>query len=242
MSTRTSCEELRALAPELALGIADGKERAEALAHLASCAACRSYLAELSDVADDLLALTPSEEPPVGFETRVLAELGIEPEQRTRRLLLSWPRVPSRRLLLAAATACLLVVAVTSTAFLLAFRDERELASQYREALDNVGGEYFQATRLSNARGTPVGQVFGYQGDPSWLFVVVYAPYRHTPLTGSLTTTGGDTVPLRALDLDAQRATWGGEIPIDLREVELVRLVDQSGNVYQARIPAGPGE
>jgi hypothetical protein len=240
VSTRTSCEEVRALAPELALGIADGRERAEALAHLASCAPCRTYLSELTDVADDLLTLTPSEEPPVGFETRVLAELGIEPEQRIRRL--PWPPMRARRLLLAAAAACLLGVATTASAFVFAFQDERELAGQYRTALDNVGGEYFQATRLYNMRGTPVGQVFAYQGDPSWLFVVVYEPYRHTPLTGSITTIGDDTVPLRAIDLNAQRASWGGEIPIDLREVELVRLVDQSGNVYQARIPGGPGE
>jgi Putative zinc-finger len=239
MSTRAGCDEVRAVAPELALGIADGKERAEALAHLASCAACRSYLAELTDVADDLLALTPSEEPPVGFETRVLTELGIERPHRFHRL--RWALVRPRRVLVAAATACVLAVATTAGALLLAFEDERELAGQYRTALDNVGGEYFQATALRNSRQTPVGQVFGYQGDPSWLFVVVYKPYRDTPLTGSLTT-DGDTVPLRALELNAQRASWGGEIPVDLRQVELVRLVDQSGNVYQARIPAGPGQ
>jgi Putative zinc-finger len=240
MSTRTGCDKVREVAPELALGIADGKERAEALAHLASCAACRSYLAELTDVADDLLALTPSEEPPVGFETRVLTELGIERPRRSHRL--RWPLVRPRRVLVAAAAACLLAVATTAGTLLRAFEDERELAGQYRSALDNVGGEYFQATALHNSRQTRVGQVFGYQGDPSWLFVVVYAPYRHTPFTGSLTTTDGDTVPLRAVELNAQRASWGGEIPIDLREVELVRLVDKRGNVYQARIPAGPGE
>ena len=32
------CERLRELAPELALGIADGEERAWALEHLADCA------------------------------------------------------------------------------------------------------------------------------------------------------------------------------------------------------------
>jgi Putative zinc-finger len=238
MSTRRSCDEVRELAPELALGITDGKERAEALAHLTSCAACRSYLAELTDVADDLLALTPPEEPPVGFETRVLAELGIEPPRTSRRL--RRPLLRPRRVLLAAAAAYLLAVAATASGLLLSFQDERELAGQYRTALENVGGEYFQATRLYNSRQTPVGQVFGYQGNPSWLFVVVYAPFRETTLTGSLTTAAGETIPLRAIELDAQRASWGGEIPIDLREVERVRLVDQRGNVYQARIPAGP--
>lgn len=239
MSTRTSCEEVRALAPELALGIADGKERGDALAHLASCAACRGYLAGLTDIADDLLALTPAEEPPAGFETRVLAELGIEPRQRTG--LLPWRGRP-RRLLLAAAAAFLLAVATTTSALLYASRDERELAGQYRAALERVGGEYFQAARLHDSRGTPVGQVFGYQGRPSWLFVVVYAPFRQGPLTGMLTTTDGRTINLGALGVSRQRASWGGGIPIDLREVELVRLVSREGDVYQARIPGKPGE
>jgi hypothetical protein len=86
-----------------------------------------------------------------------------------------------------------------------------------------------------------VGQVFGYQGNPSWLFVVVYAPNRQTPLTGTLTTTDGRVMKLD-LRLSKQQASWGGEIPIDLREVALVRLVDRGGNVYRARMPGGPGE
>lgn len=237
MPDRPNCDEVQALAPELALGIADGKERADALAHLATCAACRSYLSELTDVADDLLALTPAEEPPVGFESRVLAELGIESPPPTRRL--RWPLARPRRVLLAAAAVCLLAVATTASALLLAFEDERELAGQYRAALESAGGEYFQAARLRDARQTPVGQVFGYQGNPSWLFVVVYAPHRQTPLTGSLTTTDGRIIKL-SLNLNHGRASWGGEIPIDLREVALVRLVDQAGNAYHARIPGGP--
>jgi Putative zinc-finger len=51
------CEEVRDLAPELALGIADGAERAEALRHLSACAECRRALEQLSQVADELLVL-----------------------------------------------------------------------------------------------------------------------------------------------------------------------------------------
>jgi len=231
---------VRALAREVALGIADGKERSEVLAHVASCAACRSDLAELADVADDLLALTPSEEPPAGFETRVLAELGIEPSRRSRRL--RRPLVRPRRVLVAAAVASLMAVTATASALVLTSQDERELAGHYQAALERVGGEYFQAARLHDAQGRPVGQVFGYQGRPSWLFIVVYGPYRQTPLTATLTTTERAVIPLQAVDLDEQRASWGGEIPVDLREVELVRVVDENGNAYEARVPAGPGE
>jgi hypothetical protein len=235
MTVGIRCAEVRELAPELALGIADGKERADALDHLGSCTRCRAHLAALTDVADDLLALTPAEEPPLGFETRVLAGLGIGPELRPR------PRARSRVLVAAVAAACLLLGVGAATVSLRAtWSDERQLAGQYRAALDSVGGEYFQAAPLRNTRGTRVGQIFGYQGQPSWLFIVVYGPYRQVALTGSLTTTDRNVIPLGQLELDAERSSWGGEIPIDLREVELVRLVDDTGGVYEAKIPPDP--
>jgi anti-sigma factor RsiW len=61
-------------APELALGLLTGAERAEAVAHLHECAAYRAEVARLTDVADALRDLTAAE-PPAGFETRVLARL-----------------------------------------------------------------------------------------------------------------------------------------------------------------------
>jgi predicted anti-sigma-YlaC factor YlaD len=57
------CEEIRDLAPEIALGIADGEERADALRHLSTCAECRRVVEQLSGVADELLTLAPVQEP-----------------------------------------------------------------------------------------------------------------------------------------------------------------------------------
>jgi anti-sigma-K factor RskA len=70
------CEEILDLAPEIALGIADGEERADALRHLATCAECRRVVEQLSQVADELLVLAPAQEPPAGFESRVLEAIG----------------------------------------------------------------------------------------------------------------------------------------------------------------------
>ena len=53
------CDETRDLAPEIALGIADG-ERAEALRHLATCADCGRAVERLSQVSDELLVLAPA--------------------------------------------------------------------------------------------------------------------------------------------------------------------------------------
>ena len=70
------CEETRDLAAEIALGIADGEERAEALRHLSTCGECRRVVEQLSQVADELLMLAPVQEPPAGFESRVVEAMG----------------------------------------------------------------------------------------------------------------------------------------------------------------------
>src|SRR4029450_14086852 len=95
MSAGWSCEEVRSLVPELALGIAAGDDRARALEHLADCPACRGRLEELSIVADELLLLAPAQEPPAGFESRVLGRL--EPPARPpRRRRILVPAVATR--------------------------------------------------------------------------------------------------------------------------------------------------
>src|SRR5215467_13218940 len=75
MNDDVSCEQVRALAADLAIGIADGQERDAALRHAATCAECRLLVAELSSVADDLLLLAPAHEPPPGFASRTLARM-----------------------------------------------------------------------------------------------------------------------------------------------------------------------
>lgn len=71
-----TCDELRAVAAELALDELTGSERSTALAHLASCDACRALVADLAVVADAVLLVAPSIEPPPGFESRVLERIG----------------------------------------------------------------------------------------------------------------------------------------------------------------------
>lgn len=91
----TGCGEIRDLAPDLALGLLDGAERAAVLAHVERCATCRAEVAELTELGEQLLQLAPDAPPPPGFESRVLGQLA--PVQRRRR------RRRSRRVLLAAA-------------------------------------------------------------------------------------------------------------------------------------------
>ena len=65
---------------ELAIGIADGAERAQALDHVSDCADCRQELDRQSAVADELLLLAPGQEPPIGFELQVLRSIQPAPQ------------------------------------------------------------------------------------------------------------------------------------------------------------------
>src|SRR5919198_6663168 len=151
------CEQTRELAAELALGITDGEERAQALRHLAECADCRRAVEEYSAVTDELLTLAPAHQPPPGFESRVLARLApARPRRRLRRFL-----VPVAAAATAAAVAAGVILGVTS--------DDRRLADQYRSTLAAAHGSYFTAARLRDPAGIPGGLVYGYRGRSSWI-------------------------------------------------------------------------
>ncbi len=75
------CSTCRSVAAELALGLVTGRERADALAHLDACPACRAHVEGLARVHDALRTLPPAHDPPAGFESRVLAAL---PRRRGR--------------------------------------------------------------------------------------------------------------------------------------------------------------
>jgi predicted anti-sigma-YlaC factor YlaD len=69
------CAQVRDLAPELALGLLNGGERAAVLAHLEVCPSCQALICELAEAADRLPLLATEAEPPAGFERRVLHAL-----------------------------------------------------------------------------------------------------------------------------------------------------------------------
>jgi Putative zinc-finger len=225
------CEEVRNLAPEIALGIADGEERAEALRHLSTCADCRRAVEQLTHVSDELLMLAPVQEPPAGFESRVVEAMGLS--RPARRRLPRWlsPRWLAPRLGPALATA-----AVTAAVLIGVYNDDRQTADQYRGALDEAGGQYFQADRLTDEAGARGGVVFGYEGSPSWVFVTVDPEHRSSVKTAELVTRDARTIPLRGFELD-RRGTWGGAIPVNLYKVASLRLLgERPGDVLQANL------
>jgi hypothetical protein len=131
--------------------------------------------------------------------------------------------------------AVLATAAVTVGGMLLAFRDDRQLASDYRETLAGARGEYFDAVRLHEQSGAYAGEAFGYQGSPSWMLVTVARRYRSDPYTCELVTNDGKRIRLRAFRLDKATGSWGQTIPVDLRDVAELRVVNgESGEVLRA--------
>jgi Putative zinc-finger len=216
MSDNERCEETRELIPELALGIADGEERARVLEHVEDCAACRRELERHSAVADGLLELAPEEEPPPGFELGVLRT--IQPPAPRRRPIL-------RRLAFAGTAAA--AAAITAVALLIGTREDRQLADHYRATLAQAYGKEFRAARLTDPAGRPGGVLFAYRGSPSWILVTV-PPARRASVAGAeLIHRNGAIIPLGSFRLED--GAWGGSIPIDLQDVAAVHLLGADG-------------
>jgi hypothetical protein len=90
-NSEMTCEEMADVAAELALGVLTGRERAMAVAHLDTCDGCREDVRQLMATGEQLIELLPPAEPPAGFETRVLARLGLPapPQDRAQPATLS---------------------------------------------------------------------------------------------------------------------------------------------------------
>jgi hypothetical protein len=231
------CEEIRELAAEIALGVADGEQRAEALRHLSTCGECRRAVEQLSQVADELMMLAPIQEPPAGFESRVVEALGLQ--RPPRRRLPRWlaPRWLAPRLGPALAAAAVAIVALVTI-----YHDDRVTAERYRETLSEAGGQYFAAEPLADVAGARGGVAFGYEGSPSWVFVTVDPAHRNAVTKGELVTKDGRTIALSSFELD-RKGSWGGAIPVNLYKVASIRLLGRGAReVLRAAFPRGISE
>ena len=228
-----ACEETRQLAAELALGLVDGGERAQALRHLAECPDCRRAVEELSVVVDELLLLAPEHEPPAGFELRVLERLG-RPDRRRRP---AWPRLRGRRVaVLAVVGASLAAAAGSATGVLTATRDERLLGRQLQAVLSRANGKYLAVSDLRDPAGGKVGLVFHYGGQPSWIFATLGRPLPGGRYVATLVTRAGTTSELGTFELGGAHRSFGATARVDLTQVTHLRLrAARGGPVYTAR-------
>jgi hypothetical protein len=211
-----ACEETRELLPELALGILGGEDRARALEHLTRCADCSSELAALSRAADGLLTLAPQHEPPAGFEDRVLARLRRErPRHRARRIATF-------------ATAAALIAIMAGGGVWMGTAHDRKLSSYYQNVLGIAHGTEFAAAALKTNDDISGGEVFTYEGRPSWIFVVVRAPVSDG-VYQIMGTVRGTSVPLGVVRVKHGMGDWGGTTTTSMSSVGEIRVIDRDG-------------
>jgi hypothetical protein len=206
-----SCSEVRPLAPDVALDLLAGAERAAALDHLAGCAGCRLEVEELSSVADSLLALGPEVAPSPGFEAAVLARM--EAEQAP----LSPGEAPAagrrrrwvRPLLVA---ACL---ALGAGLLLGAPRPDPGVR---------------RATFIA-ADGRPAGEVVITEGDPDHMTCTV----DHSRFTGAYTVElvlrDGTRREVGGFDVQDGGAAWATPLPVDDDRIAAVEVLSPDGEV-----------
>jgi hypothetical protein len=246
MNDDVSCEQVRALAPDLAIGIADGQERDAALRHAATCAECRLLVSELSSVADDLLLLAPSHEPPVGFASRTLARMTASPPRPGRRPTRHALRRSAGKHPWVARLAVAAALALGAGAVYQGTSGDRRLADSYRSVLAQGHGSFFAAAPLRSPAGT-LGSVFGYQGEPSWLFATLnLQTARAEHYEVQLVTRDGRHLSLGGTVLGGTHRTWGAQIPVRLTQVSQLRFEAASGQptivaYLNPRNPWGPG-
>jgi hypothetical protein len=219
----TDHDAVQEAAPELALGLVSGPERAAALAHLESCASCRAAVEELADVADALLLLAPETEPPPGFETRVLARAdGVSPPRRGRRVLA-----------LAAVVAFLL--GALAGGLLARQRQGSRLDREYIAALRELDGRALAAATLHDEAGHRTGQLFLYEGKTSWLFATVADPGASADLVVELRFEDGRVTRVPGLVVRDGRGSLGATVELRLWDLERISVVDEDGTLrYRA--------
>ena len=205
-----TCDDVRAVATELALDVLPADERARALDHLDDCPACRELVDGYVRASDSLLLALPDAAVPSATSTAIRATKPVAPIEVRRRARGGW-------MLAAAAAVLLVVVAVAVVA-----QDGR---------VDDEPGEV--AVALVAADGDAVGTVSLEGGDDPWIWMAVSgvadATYRcevvfddgTTAAIGRLTVTGG-------------HGAWDAPIAFDVGDVSEVRVVSPDGTVVAA--------
>jgi hypothetical protein len=238
MTERTSCEHVRELAPDVALGLLTGEERAEALDHLEGCEACRAEVASLAVTADEVLLASPEADPPPGFTARVLARLAAEraagdglpavsgapseAEAGPERPRVSPPRRRLRVVALAAAAAVALVIA--------------GLVAVGRDG--GGAGDDVAVAVMRTGMGHAVGEVTAAGGDPTVITLdvpgwdEVLERWGDAP-AGSywLVAEHEDgTRTMRALTADVDDWSMRVDAPVD--DIATVSMLDSDGRVW----------
>lgn len=203
------CEAARESLAELALGTLRGEELHRATAHVEHCRECRHEVTAMLPVASQLLELIPGTEPPLGFDHRVLAQVG-QPGRSTRWI------GPRRVAAMAAAAAAAVIFGVSGWLV-------GSGSSGHHEVRALLAADFMQ-------QGHDVGNIEVY-GKPLWLTVTVHGIGTSTPVTCELVRKDGTVTTMGSFGLVGGSGTWGTPDPSGMAGVARAQLVDAHGQV-----------
>jgi hypothetical protein len=209
------CEEFANVAAELALGVLTGRERAQALAHLDRCDACRADVRQLTLTGEELLGLLPTAEPPAGFETRVLARIGLEPPApapapapaaksrawKLPRRSAARPAGITRRMLATAAVVAALAGAILGGWGL-------RTATSTPSASPQLTSAAFVSAGHQSA-----GKIFVYNGTPRWLYMSVDMISANGPVICQVVGKDGHVTTVGSFWVANGSGSWGSPAP-----------------------------
>jgi len=243
------CGEFSDVAAELALGVLTGRERADALAHLERCDACRETVRQLAMTGEELVGLLPAVEPPAGFETRVLTRIGITPGTpgtpgapsagRARHLsspsrpMASSHRPPNPRQsrrprrLLAVGAAALAVIAAGLGGWGLGTSASPAHSQVSAAAPNHVP---LSSAALVSADHQAVGKAFYYSGAEPWMYMSVDMPSGNGTVTCQLRGQNGQYTTVGSFRVTAGYGSWGGPAPWE-GHVTGARILGHDGKV-----------
>jgi hypothetical protein len=237
MGPDPECAELAAELAELALGIATGRERAAALAHVSQCPSCHGEMEQLSLAADSLLEVIPGVDPPLGFEVR-LAER-VAPGRRAARSSRRWGY---RRL--SVGLALVVAVVALGAGVGAGWLARGAPPASGRSSFGTSAGGHVSVRSLA-AGGRVIGQVTVYSSGASgangWLFMNLDLGSWSGKATCELSLSNGRKVLLGTFWLDNGYGAWGVSLAKGMGQIRSASVLGATGVLASAQFaPAGP--
>jgi hypothetical protein len=217
MPDRIHCAAFDDGVGELALELLDPRDRDALILHAAGCSRCRAELESFAGIADLLLTLAPSAEPPVGFEQRALDAMGDAHRQAGLRLRIGPFLAAAAAIIVVGLAGVLLGRSTTSP-------DPRVAA------LDRVGIGTVRSARLVGSDGIDHGSVLLSAGPDAMLTMRLERLDRGT-YHCVLHATDGSTTEVAAWPIGASGGgTWAVTIGRPQATIDRVLVTEDSGS------------
>jgi hypothetical protein len=211
-----SCAQLRDVAPELALGVLGGAERAEAIMHVNGCARCQALVNELSEAADALPLLAPEIEPPFGFEQRVLSSGRMRRRRSVRRFVAA----------VAVAAAAAAIVSVTIVRVVESGSDATRAASGVSSVAGSTAVKPI-AVKMVSESDLPAG--WAYVTNKRSVAIALNYGLKTGRYNISVQPRTGSTRIIGTMAIENDHGSWTGTSPVALRAGSTILLVDAEG-------------